>query len=145
MTLRQIDPHSRNTMTFEWGSVKWFIQPDTTSGATLSFGEVVLNPGHGHDRHNHPTAEEVLYVLSGSGEQMLNDEEPFPVNTGDVVYVPQGMFHGTLNTGWSPMRLIALYNPGGAEERALSELPDYVEVAAGDVPRLVRAERGGDA
>lgn len=139
MNLHQIDPHSRATMTFEWGSVKWFVQPDTTPGATLSFGEVVLNPGFGHDRHNHPTAEEVLYVLSGRGEQMLNDEEPFPVHAGDVIYVPRGMFHGTLNTGWSPMRLIALYNPGGAEERALTELPDYVEVPAGQVPTLVRA------
>ncbi len=66
-------------MTFEWGWVKWFIQPDTTPGARLSFGEVVLNPGRGHDRHNHPTAEEVLYVLSGSGEQMLDDGAPFPL------------------------------------------------------------------
>jgi oxalate decarboxylase/phosphoglucose isomerase-like protein (cupin superfamily) len=142
MKLSQVDPHSRVTMTFDWGSVKWFIQPETTPGATLSFGEVVLNPGHGHDRHNHPTAEEVLYVLSGTGEQMLNDEEPCAVHPGDVIYVPQGMFHGTLNTGWSPMRLIALYNPGGAEERALRELPDYVEVPAGAVPRLVRARTG---
>lgn len=139
MKLTAVDPHSRATMTFDWGSVKWFVQPDTTPGATLSLGEVVLNPGKGHDRHNHPTAEEVLYVLSGTGEQMLDDEEPFPVHPGDVIYVPQGMYHGTLNTGWSPMRLIALYNPGGAEEEALSHLPDYREVPPGEVPHFLRS------
>jgi oxalate decarboxylase/phosphoglucose isomerase-like protein (cupin superfamily) len=138
MKLSQIDPHSRATMTFDWGSVKWFVQPDTTPGATLSFGEVVLNPGQGHERHQHVTAEEVLYVLSGSGEQMLNDEDPFEIHPGDVIYVPKGMFHGTLNTGWSPLRLIALYNPGGAEEQALSQLPDYREVPPGSVPAFVR-------
>lgn len=142
MKLCPIDPHSRATMTFEWGSVKWYIQPDTVDGATLSFGEVVLNPGKGHDRHKHDTAEEVLYVLSGTGTQMLDDEEPVPVHPGQVIYVPQGMWHATLNTGWYPMRLIALYNPGGQEEALLKTLPDYREVPAGDVPRLVRA---GDA
>jgi oxalate decarboxylase/phosphoglucose isomerase-like protein (cupin superfamily) len=140
MKLTAVDPHSRSTMTFDWGSVKWFVQPHTTPGATLSFGEVVLNPGQGHDRHHHPTAEEVLYVLSGSGEQMLNDEDPFPVHAGDVIYVPKGMYHGTLNTGWSPMRLIALYNPGGAEEKALEQLPDFREVPPGSVPTFVRGE-----
>lgn len=142
MKLCPIDPHSRATMTFEWGSVKWYIQPDTVDGATLSFGEVVLNPGKGHDRHKHDTAEEVLYVLSGTGTQMLDDEEPVEVHPGQVIYVPQGMWHATLNTGWYPMRLIALYNPGGQEEALLKTLPDYREVPAGDVPRLVRA---GDA
>lgn len=142
MKLCPIDPHSRATMTFEWGSVKWYIQPDTVDGATLSFGEVVLNPGKGHDRHKHDTAEEVLYVLSGTGTQMLDDEEPVEVHPGQVIYVPQGMWHATLNTGWYPMRLIALYNPGGQEEALLRTLPDYREVPAGDVPRLVRA---GDA
>jgi oxalate decarboxylase/phosphoglucose isomerase-like protein (cupin superfamily) len=73
---------------------------------------------------------------------MLNDEEPFAVHPGHVIYVPQGVFHGTLNTGWSPMRLIALYNPGGAEERALAALPDYVEVPAGQVPQVVRSKSG---
>lgn len=138
MKLCQIDKDSRATMTFEWGSVKWYVQPDTVEGATLTFGEVVLNPGRGHDRHKHDTAEEVLYVLSGTGLQMLNDEEPFRVHPGDVVYVPQGMWHSTLNTDWTPMRLIALYNPGGTEERLLTELPDYREIPPGDVPRVVR-------
>ena len=140
MKLCPIDPHSRATMTFEWGSVKWYIQPDTVDGATLSFGEVVLYPGKGHDRHKHDTAEEVLYVLSGTGTQMLNDEEPVPVHPGQVIYVPQGMWHATLNTGWYPMRLIALYNPGGQEEEILKSLPDYREIPAGEVPRTVRVD-----
>ena len=61
-------------------------------GAGLTFGEVVLLPGQGHDRHNHPEAEEILYVLSGEGEQMLDDGEArwFPVTPGDTIYVPTG-------------------------------------------------------
>ena len=36
---------------------------------------VVLLPGQGHERHNHPDADEILYVLAGTGEQMVDDGE----------------------------------------------------------------------
>jgi CBS domain containing-hemolysin-like protein len=88
----------------------------------------VLLPGKGHERHNHPDAEEILYVLSGEGRQMLDDGEErwFTVKAGDTIYVPQAMYHATINTGWQPIRLLAIYNPGGAE-RALRDLPDFRE------------------
>jgi hypothetical protein len=43
----------------------------------------------------------------------------------------------TLNTGWEPMRVLALYNPGGSEE-ALKELPDFKELAPGTAPAWTR-------
>jgi oxalate decarboxylase/phosphoglucose isomerase-like protein (cupin superfamily) len=125
------------TQTFDWGAIKWFVAPGHTEGAAISFGEVVLLPGQGHTRHNHPSSEEILYVLSGEGLQMLNDEEPFPVKAGDTIYVPTAMYHSTLNTGWAPLRLLAIYNPGGPE-RDLEQLPDFREVPAGEVPPIVR-------
>jgi oxalate decarboxylase/phosphoglucose isomerase-like protein (cupin superfamily) len=87
------------TQTFDWGAIKWFVSPDSTHGAGITFGEVVLLPGKGHDRHNHPEAEEILYVLSGEGEQMLDDGEPFRVSPGETIYVPTAVFHSTHNTG----------------------------------------------
>jgi oxalate decarboxylase/phosphoglucose isomerase-like protein (cupin superfamily) len=135
--MRPIDPRRVPTQTFEWGAIKWFVTPDRTEGAGITFGEVVLLPGKGHDRHNHPTSEEILYVLSGQGEQMLDDGEPFPVAAGDTIYVPTAMFHSTRNTGWEPLRLLALYNPGGPET-TLEELPDFREVQAGRLPDWVR-------
>ncbi len=126
------------TQTFDWGSIKWLVTPDNTDGAGLTFGEVVLQPGKGHDRHNHPESEEILYVLSGEGEQMLDDGEPFPVKAGDAIYVPTAVFHSTRNTGWETMRLLAVYNPGGAE-KVLETLPDFREVPAGEPPAWTRA------
>jgi oxalate decarboxylase/phosphoglucose isomerase-like protein (cupin superfamily) len=110
--------------------VKWFVSP-STNNAALTFGEVVVMSGGGHSRHNHPDAEEILYVLSGQGEQMLDDGEPFAVSAGDVIYIPTGVYHSTFNTGWEPLRMIAIYNPGGSE-LALKTLPDFNEVAVGD-------------
>ncbi|HYH11093.1 MAG TPA: cupin domain-containing protein [Thermomicrobiales bacterium] len=132
-----INPGDVPTQTFDWGAIKWMVAPGLTAGAGITAGEVVLLPGKGHDRHNHPESEEILYVLSGEGEQMLNDEAPFPVRAGDMIYVPTGVFHSTLNTGWSPLRLLAIYNPGGPE-RDLEGLPDFRQLKPGEHPEWKR-------
>ena len=136
--MQAIDPRSVPTQTFDWGAIKWFVTPGGTPGAGMTFGEVILLPGLGHDRHNHPESEEILYILSGEGEQMLDDGAPFPVRAGDTIYVPTAVFHSTRNTGWEPLRILAIYNPGGPE-RALEGLPDFREVPPGEAPRLTRA------
>jgi oxalate decarboxylase/phosphoglucose isomerase-like protein (cupin superfamily) len=62
---------------------------------------------------------------------MVSDGAPFKVSAGDTIYVPRAEFHSTLNTGWQPMRLLAIYNPGGPE-RDLAALPDFVQLPAGE-------------
>jgi oxalate decarboxylase/phosphoglucose isomerase-like protein (cupin superfamily) len=86
--VQAIDPNSVPTQTFDWGAITWFVSPDSVDGAGLTFGEVILLPGQGHARHN-PESEEILYVLSGEGEQMLDNGEErwFPVKPGDTIEV----------------------------------------------------------
>ena len=138
--MQSIDPKTLPTQTFSWGAIKWLVTPGSPAGAGLTFGEVVLLPGKGHDRHNHPSSEEILYVLSGEGEQTLDDGPAFLVRAGDTIYVPRAAFHSTRNTGWQTMRLLALYSPGGPE-RDLEALPDFQEVQAGEAPEWTRATR----
>ena len=131
--MQAVDPNAIPTQTFDWGAIKWFVTPELPEGAGITFGEVVLQPGRGHDRHNHPESEEILYVLSGEGQQMLDDRDAFQVKPGDTIYVPTGVFHSTRNTGWEPMRLLAIYNPGGPE-KDLETLPDFTQYEAGSGP-----------
>jgi len=133
-----VDPSKLETQTFDWGVIKWLVSPDLNPGANITFGQVVLLPGEGHTRHNHPTSEEILYVLSGTGEQMVDDEVAFTVRAGDTIYIPTAIYHSTVNTGWEPLVLLAIYNPGGAE-RELRNLPDFRSHKAGDAPKLKRA------
>jgi oxalate decarboxylase/phosphoglucose isomerase-like protein (cupin superfamily) len=128
--MTSVDADMVATHSFDWGVIKWFVSPAQTPGAGITFGEVILLPGKGHVRHNHPQSEEILYVLSGVGEQMVDDKPPFVVRPGDTIYIPIAIYHSTTNSGWEPLRLLALYNPGGAE-RALLDLPDYRLTAAG--------------
>jgi oxalate decarboxylase/phosphoglucose isomerase-like protein (cupin superfamily) len=132
-----VDPSALSTMSFDWGLIKPLVATDNTQDPAVSLMHVVLLPGKGHERHNHPDADEILYILGGTGEQMVDDGEPFAVAAGQAVFIPKGAFHSTVNTGWEPLSLLAIYAPAGAEE-ALKGLPDYRELAPGEAPGLAR-------
>ncbi|TDD80572.1 cupin domain-containing protein [Actinomadura darangshiensis] len=133
-----LNPGDVTTMTFDWGSIKWFVTPSTVEGASSTLGEVIVNPGKGHARHNHPDAEEIIYVISGEATQMVDDGDPFPLREGDAVHIPKGAWHSTYNTTWRPLRLIVTYTPGG-EEKALEAAPDFCRHAPGTVPEWRQA------
>ena len=134
-----VDPASSPTHSFEWGSIKWLISKDSHPEAGITFGTVVMQPGEGHGRHNHPGAAEVLYVVTGEGEQMVDDEEPFEVGPGDTIYIPPDIFHSTVNTGWQPMHVLAIYSPAGPEQD-LAALQDFREVPPGVAPEFRRVD-----
>jgi oxalate decarboxylase/phosphoglucose isomerase-like protein (cupin superfamily) len=137
MPSKLIDPAALPTMTFDWGVIKPLVATDNTDDPAVSMMHVVLLPGQGHERHNHPDSDEILYFLSGEGEQMVDDGEPFAVRPAQAVFIPKGAFHSTINRGWEPMAILAIYAPAGAEE-VLKTLPDYEEVAPGQAPPLAR-------
>ena len=132
-----VDTASLPTMTFDWGVIKPLVASDNTEGTEVSMMHVILLPGKGHDRHNHPESDEILYILAGEGDQMVDDTDTQRVRPGDTVFIPKGAFHSTINTGYEPMVILAIYAPAGAEE-VLKTLPDYQEVPAGEAPALSR-------
>lgn len=91
-----------------------------------------LEPGKGHERHTHPESDEILYVVRGEGEQEVDDETR-DIATGDMVFIPEGVEHGTVNTGWEPLILFAVYAPPGPED-VLRNLPECEIVPAGKLP-----------
>jgi oxalate decarboxylase/phosphoglucose isomerase-like protein (cupin superfamily) len=125
-------------MSFDWGLIKPLVSAANTDSPAMSLMHVVLLPGEGHERHNHPESDEILYILSGRGEQMVDDADTFPVTPGQTVFIPTAAFHSTVNTGWEPLVLLAIYAPAGAEE-ALKGLPDHREIAPGQVQGLARS------
>ncbi len=135
---RFVTPDDVESQSFGWGSIKWLSEPRVTNAQRITAGLVILEPGKGHTRHNHPGVEEVLYVVSGTGEQMVEDQEGRPmrrtVTAGELVHIPPDVFHETINTGWEPMRILAVYSPPGPEA-LLRAMPDCVVVPAGDIPR----------
>ena len=113
---------------FDWGRLSLTVAPETNGARQFSGGVVDLPPGQGHTRHNHPGAEEIIFVIAGAGEQMVEDADGKPVTRqvgpGCTIFVPESRFHSTLNTGAEPMQLFVVYSPAGPE-LALRDLPDF--------------------
>lgn len=129
------DPHVKpqdvETQKFDWGTLKWMSTPEVTGAEHFSTGIVQLEPKKGHERHNHPESEEILYVISGEGIQTVADEE-FRITSGDMVYIPEGVMHSTINATWEPLRLVAAYAPPGPEN-VLRDLPDCEILPPGEL------------
>jgi oxalate decarboxylase/phosphoglucose isomerase-like protein (cupin superfamily) len=127
-------PKDVDAFGFDWGRLSLTVAPEVNDAKRFSGGVVDLPPGQGHARHNHPGAEEIIFVISGHGEQMVEDDAGKPVTQkvgpGCTVFVPESRFHSTLNTGSEPMQLFVVYSPAGPE-LALRDLPDFRIVPAG--------------
>ena len=76
---RSDEEDGRNCLQRLWGYARHALQGRKTS-----------------DHHKHEQVEQVYYVLSGRGE-VLFDEERFPVEAGDAIYLPSGFFHQMFN------------------------------------------------
>ena len=121
-------PQDVDSFVFDWGRLALTVAPGVNGAGRFCGGVVDLGPGQGHARHNHPGAEEIIFVIAGEGEQMVEDAAGRPVvakvGAGCTVYVPESRFHSTTNTGAEPMQLFVVYSPAGPEQ-ALRDLPDF--------------------
>jgi oxalate decarboxylase/phosphoglucose isomerase-like protein (cupin superfamily) len=114
---------------FDWGKIHFLSEPAVTGAIRFSFGLVDLVAGKGHARHNHPGSEEIIYVVSGEGEQMVDDQTPVKVGPGSSIYIPADVYHSTLNMGTETLKLMVVYSPAGPE-RLLRELPGVKVIPA---------------
>src|SRR5258708_31602694 len=88
MPSKLVDPKMIATQTFDWGLIKPLVAKANTDNPAMSMLHVVLLPGKGHTRHNHPDADEILYILAGHAEQMVDDGTPFAASAGHRLAAP---------------------------------------------------------
>jgi oxalate decarboxylase/phosphoglucose isomerase-like protein (cupin superfamily) len=121
-----VDADDVETQVFDWGRLSWLSEPRVTAADRFSAGVVTLEPGKGHVRHNHPGVEEILYVIEGEGIQTVEPDGVYmerEVAAGTLIHIPADVYHSTVNTGDTPMKLFAVYSPHGPEAilRAMPE------------------------
>jgi len=77
-------------------------------------------PGKRLGRHT-DTAEETQFILSGSG-QLLLDDGAKPISSGDVVVLTEGTFHDLHNTGSDDLRVIGFFSSPQVEQHWAKEV-----------------------
>jgi mannose-6-phosphate isomerase-like protein (cupin superfamily) len=74
------------------------------------------------EMHQHPDAEEIFYIISGSGEFRLGDETHV-VQSGDAIYVAPGVPHRLTNPNDEPLEFLDVNVPVGEALRKLLDRP----------------------
>ena len=133
-----VSPGEVETVMAEWVTAKILADPSMPGAERMSAVSLFFEPGKGHARHNHPESEQIIFVVSGEGEMMIEFEEGVPVkqniSAGSLVYIPKGAYHSTFNTGWEPIRILAVYSPPGPEA-AMRNSQEFQVLPAGVVPK----------
>jgi len=75
-----------------------------------SLAEATLEPDQATQRHYHRLAEEIYFVVKGSGELEVGGERT-RVRPGDAVLIPPGAWHELTNDGTSELRILCCCSP----------------------------------
>jgi len=92
--------------------VRWLVTKETVGASKTVFGVTFFPPGARHELHRHPHAEEVEYLVSGSGTAYVGDDA-IELGAGEAVFVPQNAYHGFENTSDADV-VMAWYYAGAA-------------------------------
>ena len=80
-----------------------------SSHKKLATGLATFQAGNGHDKHYHPNAEEVIYVVRGQSQQGLEDKV-FEMKAGDSIHIPKGAIHWTKNAGGGELEILVVFS-----------------------------------
>jgi quercetin dioxygenase-like cupin family protein len=110
--------------------VRWLITEASVGAKSTVFGVTIFPPGARHEIHRHPNAEEVEYLVSGSGIAYV-DDDAVELGPGEAVWVPQNAYHGFENNSDGEV-VMAWYYAGAAslEEAGFVTRSEDEETAA---------------
>lgn len=74
--------------------------------------------------HSHPNAEEVVYIISGTGKVLVGDQVS-AYGPGSLIYFPQNVPHMMWNNGNELVRGVCVYAP--SDEEIIYEYHDDID------------------
>jgi len=92
----------------EGGVLQWLVDRDLGAQHVMAY-RLALEPDSALS-HVHVGAEEVLYVLEGTGEVRV-EGATHQVGTGQAVFIPAGAEHSYVNTGATPLVIVGAMAP----------------------------------
>ena len=69
---------------------------------------VILPPGQSVPYHYHKNRESILMVLGGEAVELYEDRE-YPLQSGDVIFIPAGAKHAVINRSDTEIRFLEFF------------------------------------
>lgn len=91
--------------------MRWLVNEESLKAKNLSVCVIRVMPGEAvRPAHSHPNSEELIYIITGSGKVMIENEVG-PVRAGSAVLFEQGKVHILKNTGDVEMKVVCFFAP----------------------------------
>ena len=91
--------------------MRWLANQDSLQAKNLSVCVIRVMPGETvRPAHSHPNSEELIYIITGSGKVMIENEVG-DVKSGSAILFEQGKVHMLKNTGDVAMKVICFFAP----------------------------------
>eukprot|EP01119_Soliformovum_irregulare_P015242 TRINITY_DN4269_c0_g1_i1.p1 TRINITY_DN4269_c0_g1~~TRINITY_DN4269_c0_g1_i1.p1 ORF type:complete len:137 (+),score=39.58 TRINITY_DN4269_c0_g1_i1:139-549(+) len=94
--------------------IHWVIGKDSGGARELTMGCTTIKPGGKNPLHIHPNCEEILHLLEGEVEHIVEGDDGelhhFRMEDGDSIVVPRGKKHQAINVGLKDARWIVTFS-----------------------------------
>lgn len=87
----------------------------------MSVGMTIISPGDKTKYAAHETSEEIMYIISGRGEALI-DGVKSKIYPDMLISLPIASMHQLINTGDESLKLLWVYSPSGPEEEYIDIL-----------------------
>src|SRR4026208_1682931 len=98
-----------------WTLEEWLCRSDVVKNEQLLLVRANMEPFRSHPFHNHPTREELIYIIAGRAEQWVGKEHRI-LGPGEMAFIPMGEIHGTYNPFNERLVFLAILSPSNAAE-----------------------------
>jgi quercetin dioxygenase-like cupin family protein len=98
-----------------WTLEEWLCRSDVVQNEQLLLVRANMDPFRSHPFHNHPTREELIFIISGQAEQWVGKEHRI-LKAGEMAFIPMGEVHGTFNPFPEKLVFLAILSPANAAE-----------------------------
>lgn len=110
-----------NLQLFDWGQIEWIYEPEDVDFLNaIHIGIVTIASGKQQKKHFHYGEEQFLYMLSGKGEQLI-DEQVSELAPNMFFHIEAGSVHETVNNTAEPIRQLVISTPARFSSYSLIE------------------------
>ena len=92
----------------------------STGAREQSLAYIAHPAGTASRPHRHSLADEIYFVLAGSGLMRIDDETS-AIGTGNVIHITRGQLHQVTNTGTEHLRLLVACAPAYTTDEVIWE------------------------
>ena len=100
--------------------IEWLASKAASGARELMFGLTSIDVGGSSPMHRHPNCEEVLHMLEGEIEQVVEGGHRFRMSAGDTITIPRNIKHRAINVGQKPALMVVVFS--SAERQTIIEL-----------------------